>query len=126
MTSINEDPFDCMHSETYQDEDIDGTMYTACRDCHKMLDGDMYDDTDKGYDAWADQQVDYFYDHLKERQMLYKKLLLCDYSTNNVKERDELEKLLVKNLTGEDGLWMNINSIHGWYQERDKEEKNKL
>jgi len=37
-----------------------------------------------------------------------------------------LEKKLVKNLTGEDGLWLNINSIHGWYQERDTEEKRKL
>ena len=30
--------YDCSHSETYHDEDVDGTMYMACKDCHKVLD----------------------------------------------------------------------------------------
>jgi len=84
------------------------------------------DTSDDDYDAWADDQVGHFFEHLEERQELYKKLLMCSYNSNNNDERDELEKKLVKNLTGEDGLWLNINSIHGWYQERDTEEKRKL
>ena len=83
-------------------------------------------DDDSAYDSWADDQVGYFYEHLEERLELYKKLLTTDHSTNNVKERDELEKKLVKNLTGEDGLWLDINSIHGWYQERDTKRERKL
>ena len=84
------------------------------------------DTSDEDYDAWADDQVGYYYEHLEKRQELYKKLLLCDYHSNNNAERDELEKQLVKNLTGEDGLWMDTNSIHGWYQERDTKRENKL
>tara|TARA_B110000285_G_scaffold8616_1_gene8803 strand:- start:395 stop:703 length:309 start_codon:yes stop_codon:yes gene_type:complete len=84
------------------------------------------DTSDEDYDAWADDQVGYYYEHLEKRQELYKKLLLCDYHSNNNTERDELEKQLVKNLTGEDGLWMDTNSIHGWYQERDTKKENKL
>jgi hypothetical protein len=74
-------------------------------------------DTDEAYDAWADDRVGEFYDVLKERQELYKKLLSADHSTNDVTERDELEKQLVKNLTGKSGLWLNMNSIHEWFQE---------
>ena len=74
-------------------------------------------DTDEAYDSWADSRVEEFYDLLEERQKLYKKLLECDYSSNHNDKRDELEKQLVKNLTGKDRLWLNINSIHGWFQE---------
>jgi hypothetical protein len=102
-------------------EEIDCEEFPEHEDCKCM-----YDDGDALYDAWADDQVGYFFDHLKERKELYKKLLLCDYNSNNNNERDELEKKLVKNLTGEDGLWLDINSIHGWYQERDTERKRKL
>lgn len=83
-------------------------------------------DDDSAYDSWADDQVGYFFEHLEERKKLYEELLLCDYHSNNNDERDELEKKLVKNLTGEDGLWLDINSIHGWYQERDTKRERKL
>lgn len=75
------------------------------------------DNSDQEYDAWADDRVIEFYEALEERLELYKKLLTADHSTNNVKERDELEKQLVKNLTGKNGLWLNMNSIHEWKQE---------
>jgi hypothetical protein len=74
-------------------------------------------DDDSAYDAWADDRVIEFYEALEERQELYKKLLSADHSTNNVTERDELEKKLVENLTGKRGLWLNMNSIHEWVQE---------
>jgi len=48
----------------------------------------------------------------KERQLLYKKLLLCSYSSNHNDERDELEKQLVYNLTRNKKNWIDMNSIH--------------
>ena len=101
-------------------EEIDCDEFPENEECQ------CRDTSDEDYDAWADDQVDYFFEHLEKRQELYKKLLLCDYHSNNNDERDELEKQLVKNLTGENGLWMDINSIHGWYQERDTKRENKL
>ena len=82
--------------------------------------------SDEEYDAWADDRVEYYYERLEARKKLYEELLLCSYHSNNNTERDELEKKLVKNLTGEDGLWLDINSIHGWYQERDTKRERKL
>lgn len=84
------------------------------------------DNSDEEYDAWADDRVEYYYERLEARKKLYKELLLCSYHSNNNAERDELEKKLVKNLTGEDGLWLDMNSIHGWYQERDTKRERKL
>jgi|TARA_R110002110_G_scaffold382924_1_gene594233 hypothetical protein len=104
-------------------EEIDCEEFPDHEEC--QCSGDP-SDNDDAYDAWADDQVGYFFDHLKEREELYKKLLLCDYHSNNNTERDELEKQLVKNLTGEDGLWLDINSIYGWYQERDTKRERKL
>jgi len=101
-------------------EEIDCNEFPENEECQ------CRDTSDEDYDAWADDQVGYYYEHLEKRQELYKKLLLCSYSSNNNNERDELEKKLVKNLTGEDGLWLNTNSIHGWYQERDTKRENKL
>jgi hypothetical protein len=74
-------------------------------------------DGDALYDAWADDRVIAFYEALEERHELYKKLLSADHSTNNIKERDELEKELVYNLTGKRGLWLNMNNLHEWVQE---------
>ena len=63
-------------------------------------------DEDQAYDAWVDDIVgDYFY-RLKERQELYKKLLLCEYHGNHNIERDNLEKELLRNLTGTDQDWI--------------------
>ena len=73
-------------------------------------------DTDDAYDAWADDRVIAFYEAIEAREKLYKKLLLCDYSGKSDK-RDELEKKLVKNLTGQSGLWLNMNNLHEWKQE---------
>ena len=98
-------------------------------DCEEFPDHEeckCSDPDDTAYDSWADDQVGYFFEHLEERKKLYEELLLCDYHSNNNAERDELEKKLVKNLTGEDGLWLDINSIHGWYQERDTKRERKL
>ena len=93
-------------------------------------------DEDALYDAWADEQVEMFYEVLEERYRLYQALIkLWDEKddrgyntthTNNVDRRDYLEKKLVRNLTGEDGLWRNINSIHGWFQEKNDPDKRKM
>ena len=92
-------------------------------------------DEDALYDAWADEQVEMFYEVLEERYRLYQALIkLWDEKddrgyntthTNNVDRRDYLEKKLVRNWTGEDGLWRNINSIHGWFQEKNDPDKRK-
>ena len=107
-------------------EDIRIMTEIDCNEFPEHEECQCRDTSDEDYDAWADDQVGYYYEHLEKRQELYKKLLLCDYHSNNNAERDELEKQLVKNLTGEDGLWMDTNSIHGWYQERDTKRENKL
>jgi len=44
--------------------------------------------------------------------LLYKKLLLCSYSSNHNDERDKLEKQLVYNLTRNKKNWIDMNSIH--------------
>ena len=64
-----------------------------------------YDDEDQAYDAYVDGIVEDYFDRLDERQGLYKKLLLCDYHGNHNKDRDDLEKQLLKNLTGTDMGW---------------------
>ena len=69
-------------------------------------------DEDAAYDSWADDRVIRYYEILKERQLLYKKLLLCSYSSNHNDERDELEKQLVYNLTRNKKNWVDMNSIH--------------
>ena len=71
-----------------------------------------YVDEDMAYDSWADDRVIRYYEILEERQLLYKKLLLCSYSSNHNDERDELEKQLVSNLTGDKKNWIDMNSIH--------------
>ena len=71
-----------------------------------------YDRGDEDYDAWADDRVGDYFDILKERQELYKKLLLCTYNGNHNNERDELEKKLVYNLTRNKDNWIDMNSIH--------------
>ena len=71
-----------------------------------------YFDEDRDYDVWADDRVGDYFDILKERQELYKKLLLCTYSGNYNDERDELEKKLVYNLTRSKDNWIDMNSIH--------------
>ena len=80
-------------------------------------------DSDDLYDAWADERVGEYFDILKERHELYRTLLkLWDNEkthTNKVVARDKLEQHLVRNLTGEDGLWLNMNSIYEWFQEKD-------
>lgn len=76
----------------------------------------MYDDGDALYDAWADERVIDFFTALEERKKLYQKLLLTDHDRKN-DERDELEKELVYNLTGQRGLWLNMNDLHEWKQE---------
>ena len=65
---------------------------------------DGYDE-DQAYDAYIDGIVEDYFDRLDERQGLYKKLLLCDYHGNHNKDRDDLEKQLLKNLTGTDMGW---------------------
>jgi len=70
------------------------------------------DDNDDAYDAWADSRTEDYFDILKERQVLYKKLLLCTYNGNHNDERDELEKKLVYNLTRSRDNWIDMNSIH--------------
>ena len=107
-------------------EDIRIMTEIDCNEFPEHEECQCRDTSDEDYDAWADDQVGYYYEHLEKRQELYKKLLLCDYHSNNNAERDELEKQLVKNLTGENGLWMDTNSIHGWYQERDTKRERKL
>ena len=71
---------------------------------------------DSAYDAWADNRVEEFYFRLEERISIMKELveLWKDESThtNNVDKRDELEKQLVQNLTGDKKNWQSINSIH--------------
>ena len=64
-----------------------------------------YFDEDQAYDAYVDGIVEDYFDRLDERQGLYKKLLLCDYHGNHNKDRDDLEKQLLKNLTGTDMGW---------------------
>ena len=82
---------------------------------------------DDAYDAWADERVGEYFDILKERHALYNSLLKLWENerthTNKVAERDELEKQLVRNLTGEDGLWLNMNSFHEWFQEKNDPDK---
>jgi len=68
---------------------------------------------DDGYDRWSDDRLDRLWDIKKEREMLYKKLLLCETHGNHNDERDELEKKLVKNLTGSSKHWLDMNSVHG-------------
>ena len=90
---------------------------------------------DDAYDRWADDQVEMYYEVMEERHQMYRTLLeLWDKTddrgykqthTNNVDERDNLERRLVRNLTGEDGLWRNINSIHHHYQDRNDPDKKK-
>jgi hypothetical protein len=53
-----------------------------------------------------DEIVGYYFDRLRERQELYKKLLLCDYHGNHNEERDNLEKELLRNITGTDKDWV--------------------
>jgi len=72
---------------------------------------EVYDE-DRDYDAWADSRTEDYFDILKERQELYKKLLLCTYNGNHNNERDELEKKLVYNLTRSKDNWIDMNSIH--------------
>jgi hypothetical protein len=95
-------------------EEIDCEEFPEHEEC--QCSGDP-DDGDALYDAWADDRVIAFYEALEERHELYKKLLSADHSTNNIKERDELEKELVYNLTGKRGLWLNMNNLHEWVQE---------
>ena len=64
-----------------------------------------YDDGDAGYDAMMDEIVGDYFDRLRDRQELYKKLLLCDYHGNHNTERDNLEKELLINITGTDRDW---------------------
>ena len=64
-----------------------------------------YDDGDAGYDAMMDEIVGDYFDRLRARQELYKKLLLCDYHGNHNTERDNLEKELLINITGTDRDW---------------------
>ena len=90
-----------------EDKEIDCDEFPEDEECL------CRDTSDDDYDAWADERVDQFFEILEERKKLYTQLLLCDYRSNNNSERDELEKKLVKNLTGKDGLWRDINSIHG-------------
>ena len=86
----------------------------------KMNEEDDYtcdpNDDDSAYDAWADNRVEEFYFRLEERISIMKELvkLWNDKSThtNNVDKRDELEKQLVQNLTGDKKHWQSINSIH--------------
>ena len=61
--------------------------------------------TDEAYDAMMDEVVGDYFDRLRERQELYKKLLLCDYHGNHNEERDNLEKELLINITGTDRDW---------------------
>jgi len=92
-------------------------------------------DDDRLYDAWADEQVEMFYETLEDRHQMYRDLLeLWEKTddrgykvthTNHVDERDNLERRLVRNLTGEDGLWRNINSFHGWFQDKDDPDRKK-
>ena len=63
------------------------------------------DDNDDAYDAMMDEIVGDYFDRLRERQKLYKKLLLCDYHGNHNEERDNLEKELLINITGTDRDW---------------------
>ena len=75
-----------------------------------------YVDEDAAYDSWADDRVIQFYERLEDRAELYKMLIKLwedqKTHTNNVNSRDELEKRLVKNLTGDEKHWVNMNSIH--------------
>ena len=64
-----------------------------------------YDDGDEAYDAMMDEIVGDYFDRLRKRQELYKKLLLCDYHGNHNTERDNLEKELLINITGTDRDW---------------------
>ena len=64
-----------------------------------------YDDGDAQYDAMMDEIVGDYFDRLRKRQELYKKLLLCDYHGNHNTERDNLEKELLINITGTDRDW---------------------
>ena len=64
-----------------------------------------YDDGDDRYDAMMDEIVGDYFDRLRARQELYKKLLLCDYHGNHNTERDNLEKELLINITGTDRDW---------------------
>ena len=64
-----------------------------------------YDDGDAGYDAMMDEIVGDYFERLRKRQELYKKLLLCDYHGNHNTERDNLEKELLINITGTDRDW---------------------
>ena len=64
-----------------------------------------YDDGDDRYDAMMDEIVGDYFDRLRDRQELYKKLLLCDYHGNHNTERDNLEKELLINITGTDRDW---------------------
>ena len=61
--------------------------------------------TDEAYDAMMDEIVGDYFDRLRKRQELYKKLLLCDYHGNHNTERDNLEKELLINITGTDRDW---------------------
>jgi hypothetical protein len=94
-------------------EEIDCEEFPEHEEC--QCSGDP-SDNDDAYDAWADDRVIAFYEAIEAREKLYKKLLLCDYSGKS-DERDELEKELVYNLTGQRGLWLNMNNLHEWVQE---------
>ncbi len=64
-------------------------------------------DDDSAYDAWADNRVEEFYARLEERISLMKELVEL-YKVKNAKkvdERDNLEKELVQNLTGDKKHW---------------------
>lgn len=61
-------------------------------------------DDDSAYDAWADNRVEEFYFRLEERISLMKELVeLWNDKFNSY--RDELEKQLVQNLTGDKKHW---------------------
>ena len=66
---------------------------------------EQYDNGDEAYDAMMDEIVGDYFDRLRKRQELYKKLLLCDYHGNHNVERDNLEKKLLINITGTDRDW---------------------
>ena len=66
---------------------------------------EQYDNGDEAYDAMMDEIVGDYFDRLRDRQELYKKLLLCDYHGNHNEERDNLEKELLINITGTDRDW---------------------